>query len=569
MKRYIYLIIVIVIGVCFFSCEDFLEPETDNRIDEDYLKSNPAAAEGILLRAYIDLPGSYDFSIESATDDAVTNNFDLSIWAMANGQWSATNDPVSTWSGYEQIFYLNSFLEIKDEVQWDFNSERAHELNLQRLTGEAFGLRAWYQFMLLQSHAGPSPDGTMLGFPIILEPLGIQDDWKLPRNTFEECITQIISDCDSAIANLPDKYMDIPGDNIYNMTMGARWTNRFTANAAKALKSRALLYAASPAFNMSGGNTKWEAAAIFTGSFLNENGGISAISPTGLNFWIYPAGGPADPEIIWGSSIYQSNDLEQTYYPPSHYGQAEVNPTQELVNAFPMANGYPITHQDAGFDENYPYHNRDPRLEKFIIRDSSVYGVKGLIRTYLGFPVNGINQQTNSTRTGYYLRKLLLENVTIFPIPVSQIHFYTYIRFTEILLNYAEAANEAWGPDNGGTVGITARNALITIRNRAGISQPDSYLASVIEKDDMRELIRSERRIELCFEGHRFYDIRRWDDKSTMKSPVTGVKVTPGTPNSFEYFQVEPRNYQDHMIYGPIPYNEILKYSGLIQNKGW
>ena len=310
MKKYIYISVILFIGTCFNSCENFLEPEADNLIDEDYLKRNPAAAEGLLLRAYIALPSSYDFSIEAATDDAVTNNYDLDIWSMANGQWSADRTPVSEWSSYRQLFYINSFLQIKDEVRWDFDSERAHALHLKRLTGESYGLRAWYQFRLLRSHSGPAADGRMLGFPILTTPIGVEDDWRLPRNTFEECIARIIEDCDSAIANLPAVYADVPGDNTYNMTMGARWTNRFTANAAKVVKSRVLLYAASPAFNITGDKTKWEAAANVAGSFLNEYGGTSAISPTGISFWIYPQGGPVNLDVIWFSTISQSNDLE-------------------------------------------------------------------------------------------------------------------------------------------------------------------------------------------------------------------------------------------------------------------
>ena len=351
--------------------------------------------------------------------------------------------------------------------------------------------------------------------------------------------------------------------------MGVRWTNRFTADAAKALKSRVLLYAASPAFNTTGDNIKWETAANVSGSFLNEYGGISAIS-NNLNFWIYPVpNGPPDRDVIWGNSIESSNARETSYFPPSLFGQAEVNPSQELVNAFPMLNGYPIDHPSGGFNANQPYLNRDPRLDRYIIRDSTVFGAKGVIRTYVGAPQNGIELQTNSTRTGYYVRKLLHDNVLVFPFPIRAMQFYTYTRFTEILLNYAEAANEAWGPANGGTTGISARQAISAIRTRAGITQPDAYLASVTSKDDMRKLIRSERRIELCFEGHRFYDIRRWNDKTTMKAPVTGVRITRGSPNTYEYFEVEKRLFQDHMIYGPVPYREILKYSGLVQNQGW
>lgn len=569
MKKYIFITIFLFIGLWFSSCVDFLEPEEDSNTDEAYVKSNPAYAEGLLLKAYRDLPGDYDLTQEAGTDDAVTNNFNLPIWGMAAGQWTSQANPVSNWALYSQIFYINYFMKIKNDVVWDFDSKRAHQLNLKRLTGESFGLRAWYMFNLLRAHAGPGPDGKMLGVPIVTEVLTINDDWKLPRNTFDDCVKQIISDCDSAIANLPRNYVDVAGDYDYNMTMGARWTNRFTGNVAKALKSRVLLYAASPAFNTASDAVKWETAAVTTGSYLKEKGGVSAISTTGTNFWIYPAGGPTNADVIWSRSISTSSSMEDKYFPPSLYGDAEINPTQNLVNSFPMENGYPITHASSKYNPEKPYAGRDPRLQKFIICDGTVFGAKGTISTYFGAPVNGINMQTNSTRTGYYLRKLLMDNVVLYPTTTGATHFYTYIRFTEILLNYAEAANEAWGPDNGSNVGISARQAIAAIRQRAGITQPDNYLTSISSKEAMRTLIRNERRIELCFEGHRFYDIRRWNDKTTMKAPVLGVKILEGSPKTYEYIVVEPRNYQDYMIYGPIPYSETLKYSGLHQNQGW
>jgi hypothetical protein len=568
-NKFIYTAIALFTAGWLSSCVDFLDPENDNDTDEAYVKSNPAYAEGLLLKAYRDLPGEYDFTLEAGTDDAVTNNFSLPVWEMANGQWTSQQNPVSAWNLYTQIFYINYFMKIKNEVTWDFDSQRAHQLNLKRLTGESFGLRAWYLFNLLRAHAGPGPDGSMLGVPIITQALTINDNWQVPRSTFDECVRQIISDCDSAIASLPADYVDVAGDYDYNMAMGARWTNRFTGNVAKALKSRVLLYAASPAFNTAADLAKWETAAVTAGNYLNDHGGVSAISPTGLSFWVYPAGGPTNADVIWSRSISTSYSLEGKYFPPSLYGDAEVNPSQNLVNAFPMANGYPVSHALSGYDPENPYSGRDPRLEKFIICNGSVFGAKGVISTHTTAPVNGINIQTNSTRTGYYIRKFLMDNVVLYPTATGATHFYTYIRFTEILLNYAEAANEAWGPDNDASIGISARQAISAIRQRAGINQPDNYLASIASKEEMRTLIRNERRIELCFEGHRFYDIRRWNDKVTMKTAVSGVKITAGAPATYEYFVVEPRNYQDHMIYGPIPYSETLKYSSLYQNQGW
>jgi starch-binding outer membrane protein, SusD/RagB family len=578
MKKYFYITIISLAGIFCSSCEDFLEPEVDNLITEETLKNSPAFAEGFLIKAYVDLPRQHNFGLEAATDDAVTNNFNSEFWRMANGQWTAENSPISNWSrSYENIFYINSFLDIVDEVKWDLDSEYLEKMHRQRLRGEAYGLRAWYEFALLRSHAGPGPDDILLGYPVIREVLGAGSEWRIPRSSFEECVEMIIKDCNAAIANLPDKYVNNPGNDEFNQTMGERWTNRFTANAAKALKSRLLLYAASPVYNKSNDIAKWEKAARAAGQLISENGGTSSLSPTGKDFYLMRVQGASifyDPEIIWASG-YRINNvsadvaLEERYYPPSLFGKAEVNPTQELVDAFPMNNGFPITNPGSGFLAANPYNNRDPRLEAYILFDSITFGAKGIIRTYQGFSPDGINEQSNSTRTGYYLRKFLNPAVTVFPTPIGAIHFYTYLRYTEVFLNYAEAANEAWGPDGTGEFGFSARDAIAAIRQRAGINPADTYLASLSSKEEFRALIRNERRIELCFEGHRFYDIRRWDDKDLMKAPVSGVFATLGFPMSYEYEIIENRNFQDFMIYGPVPYREVLKYDELKQNLGW
>ena len=148
----------------------------------------------------------------------------------------------------------------------------------------------------------------------------------------------------------------------------------------------------------------------------------------------------------------------------------------------------------------------------------------------------------------------------------TQKHVIPIIRATEIFLNYAEAANEAWGPDEKGEAGYSARDVIAAIRKRAAINQPDRYLATITTKEDMRKLIRNERRIELSFEGFRFWDIRRWNDVETMSEPAMGLRRAED--GSLEQFKVEDRDFKSHMIYGPIPFNEVLKF-GFVQNQGW
>jgi len=557
----------------FTSCDEFLEPDKDNRLFEDQVFSNPIYAEGLLLNAYDGLPTSYSFD-DVATDNAVTNDKGSGFLRMATGEWKASYSPVSAWeSAYEQIYYLNLFLERLEDVEWSWEREEINALYLKRLKGEAHGLRACYEFQLLQAHAGLSEANNMLGFPIVTEPLSVEDDLELPRDAYEDCVQQILADCDTAIANLNDEYVDT-GDPIYDAVYGRSFKNRMTSLAAKALKSRASLHAASPAFtvNLSEAEKqeRWADAAGYAGELLSEIGGPAGLSPGGHTFYI-PQTSPVlafDPDIIWRSDYVENTTLESQNFPPSQFGQGRTNPSQNFVNAFPMENGYPISHASSTYDPANPYANRDPRFQENIIynfsqfRGASVFTALGLVSKDV------INSTTSSTRTGYYLKKFMNPDVNIDPnVNNTAIHFYTYFRFTEVFLNYAEAANEAWGPDaDPEGYGFTARDVIAAIRNRAGIAQPDNYLGELSSKEQVRDLIQNERRLELCFEGFRFWDLRRWSKDLT--ETCQGAFITFDGVFIYDYQDVEKRNYESYMIYGPIPYDETLIYD-LEQNQGW
>ena len=200
------------------------------------------------------------------------------------------------------------------------------------------------------------------------------------------------------------------------------------------------------------------------------------------------------------------------------------------------------------------------------------------INTYVGAVSNGLGILPTSTRTGYYLKKFVNESVNLIPTSVTgAAHFVTLARRTEIFLNYAEAVNEAYGPDADPLgIGLTPKAVLGLIRKRAGIDSnsalagnQDQYLddQAAAGKDVFRALLKNERRIELCFEGFRFWDIRRWKDN--ISETLKGVMITNNDGNlSYSFQIVEERPYQPYMIYGPIPYTETLKYD-LKQNKGW
>jgi hypothetical protein len=207
-------------------------------------------------------------------------------------------------------------------------------------------------------------------------------------------------------------------------------------------------------------------------------------------------------------------------------------------------------------------------------------GTEGVANTVINTEQNsttndGINKLSGkSTRTGYYLRKLLRQDVNLDPNKTTkQFHYTPRIRYTELFLNYAEAANEAWGPTGKGSHNYSAYDVIKALHNRAGVG--NDYLESIkTNKEKMRELIRNERRIELSFEGFRFWDIRRWNLVDAMTAEVKGMSIVSSkdgdnTTYTYTVVPVEKRSYKDYMIYGPIPYSEMVKFNQLSQNKGW
>ncbi len=574
--------IVLYLGLLFFatSCEDILSPDLENNRPLDDVYSDPYFAEGLLMNAYTRLPSnSFNYS-DVATDNAVINDKFSSFRNMATGQWSAIYNPVSQWNNaYTAINYLNLFLQKIDSIRWSKN-DTLRILYSNRHKGEAYALRAWFMYYLLQAHAGYVGD-QLMGVPILTEFMDANNWKRLPRNTFDECIAQIYNDCSEAEKYLPLDFKNVTeitaipsqyqfaGIEKYNTVFGDINRQRISKRILISLKARTALLKASPAYN--GTTSDWEKAAGYAAELINLMGGLSKIDPRGHTFYmpnqidvINLDRNRDQAEILWRGSLYTSYDLELANFPPSLYGNGRINPSQNLVDAFPMNNGYPITHPNSGYDPNNPYTNRDPRLLQYIIVNGATVSGKKINTSVNSTTDDGIDKIRTSTRTGYYMKKNLREDVNLDPTSrQGKLHFNVHVRYTEILLIYAEAANEAWGPDGDGGNGYSARNVIAEIRKRAGITQPDEYLASISTKEEMRQLIRNERRIELCFEGFRFWDLRRW--KENINEPVKGVRISN---NTYSVEEIEKRIYNDYMYYGPIPYEEIIK-NELQQNNGW
>ena len=586
------------VTLAFTACDDLFEPALENNADLSRMNNDPEFARGIIDNAFLVIPleasgiasEQNGGTTDVATDDAVSNNTSNNYKKMATGSWTSQNNPINQWEGrYHAIQYCNLFLSKCDDVLWDYSTEALNQMHRDLYKGNAYALRGLHFFHLLRAHVG-KVNGEIMGLPIHVEPEDGTSDFNLPRNTFKECIDQIMSDFDEALKYLPleygdvnaggvpAKYVQIGGkDEEYNRAFGDLQKGKIDGRNIAAFKAQVAIFAASPAYQ-SAGAMSWEKAAEYAATSLKNVGGLDGMDPDGWHWYnntdmieSYKFSDPDPLEVCFRGNIGESYSLEQDQYPPSLNGNGRLNPTQNLVDAFPMANGLPITDPNSGYDPQNPYANRDPRLDLYIIHDGSKFKGATITTAVDGTDNNAMGKfEGQSTRTGYYLKKLLVEDVNCNPTSkAAQTHIKPWIRYTEIFLNYAEAANEAWGPKNGGSNGFSAYDVIKAIRQRAGVGgDDDKYLEECAEsKDKMRELIRNERRLELCFEDFRFWDLRRWKvDLNKLNETVKGMRIEGG---KYQVVDVETRKYSDYMYYGPVPYSEILKFNQLKQNKGW
>ncbi len=587
------------------SCDDMFTPADENNRQMEDLAKESSYAHGLLIYGYDRLPYITTTQTDVATDDAVTNQKNSAYLNMATGTWASDNNPMSQWDACKDgIQYINSFLQIAEKSTWAPSAASKQRMFIDRLKGEAFGLRAILYYYLLQAHGGYADDGKLYGVPLLTTPEDGSSDFNQPRALFSDCVKQCFADCDSAMALLPQEYKDIESESEipakylalganfsgFNLVFGDKARGLVSAKIAEAVKAQVALLAASPAFRDQSGVTSAEAATLCA-NVLKRIGGLEGFDATG-NIWyknkskLEPSASEM-PEILWREDRHKNADQERDNFPPTLYGSGRVNPSQNLVDAFPMRNGLPITDAKSGYDPKNPYAGRDPRLEDDILFNGTIFRKAEIITGTYPNDKNetddNINSISTSTRTGYYMKKLLRDDVS--PLSsslIEQQHIYPRIRYTEIFLAYAEAANDAWGPKADPTgVGFTAYDVIKAIRTRAGLAtneiglplaEGDVYLEECAgDKGKMTNLIRNERRIELCFENKRFWDLRRW--QMPLNETVKGVKIDRNEETgvlTYTVIDVEERKYDSsYQWYGPIPKGEVLKWSNLLQNKGW
>lgn len=476
-----------------------------------------------------------------AEDDAEANNLASSTHGLNTGTlpttWAYADD---IWvQNYAIIRRANSFMEKIDACPGD-------ETLKKRMKAEARFLRAFAFAELIKCFGG---------VPLMLT-AGTPEEAIIPRNTYDECVTQIVSDCDAAAIDLP-------------VVMPAAELGRATKVSALALKARVLLYHASPLNNSGNVLSRWTSAADAAKAVMafgpSPGSNAYGLHPDYYKLFIDKIG---NKEVIFARkfqnpSINPSDGARNKWYmsvPGVNDGAwGGFCPTQNLVDAYEMKNGKPINDPASGYNPQTPYVNRDSRLDKSILHQGSLYKAGIVIETYRGGNTNNTNR-LDSPKTGYGLLKMV--DTSKYGAAGNADNDWIFIRYAEVLLNYAEAQNEAVGPD------ASVYDAISQVRARAG--QP--ALTAGLSQAAMRDMIRNERRVELSFEEHRFFDIRRWKLGTTyFKEAIRKVQIerTSGGLLIYSYPKWEDRDFKDFQNLLPIPQTEMDRNGKLVQNTGY
>lgn len=496
-----------------------------------------------------------DAMMESATDNSVYTWENNNIYYINNGTWSALKQVDNGWSFWDGIRSANSFLENFDpEVlkRFEYNENYDEMIGKASMfTYEVRFLRAFYLFELAKRYGD---------IPLLTRTYEQDEINSVEKTSFDGIVDFIARECSEIAPKLPISHNDFWKE-----------TGRVTRGTALALKSRALLYAASPLHNPENNLSKWEKAAKAAYEVINLN---AYSLPKVKDDPLYSELG--GNEVLKSAQLIferrnatKDNAFEARNQPMGYEGATGGNtPTQNLVDAYEMKDGTPFSWDNASHVANIYYdangeQTRDPRMYLNVLTNGTTW-LKQKVESYEG----GKNKILNgSTKTGYYLRKYMNPSVSLDPVRPNKLeHHYILFRYAEILLNYAEAMNEWKGADAmADECQMTACAALNLVRASADMKLVDATV------DDFREKVHNERRIELAFEGHRFYDIRRWKiaGKEEVRN-IYGVKITKsGDSFSYEKVLLNRMYWDDKMLLFPFPQNEVYMNPNLGQNPGW
>lgn len=480
----------------------------------------------------------------SITDEAVYSNDDQT-YLVQRGQLSSSNYgwTSTTWGrSYRSIREANLALSKIDLTP--ISDERRTILN-----AEIRFVRAFRYFDLLKGFGGV----PILGDRVTQ----LSDDFSdlYERKSIDETVEYIVNELDAIIGVLPED-------------PGSAWERgRATTPAAMALKARVLLYAASPLYT-DGANvaSKWQAAADAAQEIIDLNK-FSLVTTLSVNpaenYRLYFVSTPNTTEDIFAreyTTASQSMSMERMNAPNGYGGWGGNCPMQNLVDDYEMDNGLAITDAASGYDDQNPYADRDPRFYATILYNGTNYRGRA-VETFLpsGKDSPDGNEPWNTSPTGYYLRKFLKESVSLDDWANMGTGSWRYFRYAEVLLNYAEAQNEATGPD------ASVYDAVNAVRDRAGMPA----LPAALTQTQMRDRIRNERRIELAYEEHRYFDVRRWLIAEDVENEsAQGISITKDGVGNLTFATREAlggRTFNPQHYWFPIPIEEINASNGALE----
>lgn len=560
MKRTDILIIIsaVLVSVAVQSCSflDFDETSGLRTKEDQYRYFN--STEQMLTNVYSYMPkdlGAVSGAMrDCACDDAEYGNSGSPVQYFTNGSWSAVNTVDDAWNLYYGIRAANSFIE--EVAKTDF-SRYEHDVQyanwmkkLAYFPYEARVLRAHYFFELARRYGD-------IAMPLtVLDKDGAN---SIAKTSFDDVVEFIVSECDECAPMLPDSYADQPGAQIGRVTKGF----------AMAVKSKALLYAASPLHNETGDAEKWKRSAKAALDMIRS--GIYSLDPDGCVNDI------SSPEVVMmaiggDSQNFELNNFPVRFTEGRRTGPTATFPSQNLVDAFETINGAAVKLTDAGwvsddpqFDPQKPYDNRDPRFYRTVLANGMTF--KGSEIEVFEGGADHAEVTAGGSPTGYFLRKYIQETTSFVPDKtVTNKHHWVVYRYAETLLAYAESMVNAFGsPDySDPDYPYSALWALNQVRGNAGMPEADG--------DDFKNKLINEWRVEFAFEDHRFWDVRRWKIGDETQRELVAVNIRRDEDGTLNFYRqvYENRKWTDRMYFYPIPQSELFKNRNLYpQNIGW
>lgn len=546
-----------------FSCVDLDYTEENTRDEEwtyDYFENG---IKNLVFDVYAQIynnefAANSPYFLASATDEAQYALETGAVNNYVNGGWSPANPYSNTWSkAYTAIADVNMYLEKLEETDisdWEYNSNyRNWVAQMELFPYELRFLRAYFYFELFKTYGD---------VPLVTTTLTNAQANTIPRTSADTIVKFIVDECDAVAPYLPVSYGTEIGAEV----------GRATRIAAFALKARTLLYAASPLHNPDGDKTKWERAAEACKYILDN------ASTWGLKLSKYSAlwGHDAflNPELIFGlgrgDDQNNGNVFEKANYPIGVENGSSGNcPTQSLVDQYEYQNNGETFGQrypgNIDLNEIDPYEGLDPRFALTVVKNGDEWPTNGAQKKVIETFTGGFNAapKYGATPTSYYLRKYVDGAcVTTADNQTYRRHTWIVFRLAEFYLDYAEAVFNATGSANDATFGMTANEAVNVLRNRADIKMPK------FKEDGEAWVARYERErlVELAFENHRFWDVRRWKKGAQYFKNIQVATISPSLQLTRS---TVARLWDDKFNYYPIPQSELKKNGNLTQNPGW